>query len=519
MLVTFSAALTAAEPETRIVGGQIVPFGKPGNTSAGPTVFETGSITNLDAETVNLYLEHDMTRPVGRAVSFEVNPGGIVARFKIANTTAGNDLLVEAAEGLRTGFSVGVMVDRKTITDGVFRIQSAQLVEVSAVTMPAFRENSQITEVAATEGEPEPVQEQEPQDSPAAAVEETLTIEEENPMSEETANAGISDVAPVTAAAPIYTAPRTANLTGGDYVYHSIKAALGDYDSRDMIRAADDSTATNTGLTLPGHLNAFISNSFGSRPAVDACGGTKALPDSGLSFPIPRMTTAPTVADTNEGAAPSETGMVSDYITVDVNKFAGLNRVSFELMERSAPMFGDLLLAEMQKAYAKATDTAVIAALTAGGTQASTQAGTIAGLQAFVATEGPLAYKNTGGDYASELIASSAWWSALLNANDTTGRPIFTALVPQNAGGRVSSTNANGEVFGTNFWTDHNISTVGLIDESAFLVAPDSVGIWETPTTQLRVNVLTSGEIELSLHGYLAVSVLKAHGVRRFNLT
>jgi hypothetical protein len=30
---------------------------------------------------------------------------------------------------------------------------------------------------------------------------------------------------------------------------------------------------------------------------------------------------------------------------------------------------------------------------------------------------------------------------------------------------------------------------------------------------------LTSGEVEIGLHGYLAVSVLKAGGVRRFNLT
>lgn len=517
MHLTFSAPLTAADVETRTVAGQIVPFGVAGNTSAGPTVFEVGSITNLDAESVNLYLEHDMTRPVGRAQSFEVTPNGISARFRVANTTAGNDLLVEAAEGLRTGFSVGVYVDKELVKDGVYRIHSARLVEVSAVTMPAFRENSQITEVAASE--PDADLDGNPETSSAAAEDETPM--EENPMSETNAvdAAVVSDVAPVTAAAPIYTAPRVAPLSAGDYVYHSVKAAMGDMDSRDMVRATDDSTATNTGLTLPGHQNAFITNTFGSRPAVDACGGSRALPDSGMSFTIPRLTAAPTVADTNEGAAPSETGMTSDYITVDVNKFAGVNRVSFELMERSAPMFGDLLLAEMQKAYAKATDTAVIAALTAGGTAATATAGTIAGLQSFIATEGPAAYKGTGGDFASELVASSAWWSALLNANDSAGRPIFSALVPQNAGGNVSATNANGEVFGTRFWTDHNIATVGLIDESAFLIAPDSVGIWETPTTSLRVNVLTSGEIELSLHGYLAVSVLKAAGVRRYNLT
>ena len=45
-----------------------------------------------------------------------------------------------------------------------------------------------------------------------------------------------------------------------------------------------------------------------------------------MSFTIPKLGTAPTVADTDEGAAPSETGMTSTYDTVTVNKFAGQYR-------------------------------------------------------------------------------------------------------------------------------------------------------------------------------------------------
>ena len=39
------------------------------------------------------------------------------------------------------------------------------------------------------------------------------------------------------------------------------------------------------------------------------------------------------------------------------------------------------------------------------------------------------------------------------------------------------------------------------------------------PTTQLRLNILSSGEIDIALYGYLAIGVLKGGaGVRRFNL-
>lgn len=513
MHLTFSATISAADTETRTVTGQIVPFGKPGNTSAGPTLFEVGAFTELDPAKVNLYMEHDMTRPVGRAVSFEPTPTGIIGKFKIAETTAGNDLLVEAQEGLRTGFSVGAEIVKHTYKGNVMHIQQANLREVSAVTRPAFRDDSQITKVAAVEAEPEV--EETPEISPAAA-EEPQPTESEETVSENIVPEVEAAEAPVQAAAPVYTAPRAAGMTSGDYLFHSVQAALGNHESRDLVRAADDSTATNTGLTLPGHLNQFIVNTFASRPAVDALGGSRALPDSGLSFTIPRLGTAPTVAETAEGAGPSETGMTSDYITVAVKKFSGLNRVSFELLDRSAPAFADLLLAEMQKAYAKATDEAVLAKLISGGTAATNQSADWKGLQAFIAKEAPLAYKNTGGDVANVLIANTDWWGEIVGAVDNSDRPVFNAIAPSNAGGSVGIGQPRGTFFGTDLYVDHNISASGLIDDSAFLVAPSAVAIWESPTTQLRVNVLTTGEVELSLYGYMAVEVLKSAGVREF---
>lgn len=509
MILTFSATITSADRESRTVSGQIVPFGKPGNTSMGPTVFDVGSIPELDASGINLYMEHDLTRPVGKAIELRPTPSGIQGTFKIAETTAGNDLLIEAQEGLRTGFSVGAEIVKHTFKGNVMHIQQANLVEVSAVTRPAFKQDSQISQVAAVEADPE--------DSPAA-VEENPTPEKESDVSDQavTPEVEAAEAPVVAAAAPVYTRPRTAGMSSGDYVFHSVRAALGDRDSADLVRAADDDTTTNTGLTLPGHMNEFIVNSFASRPAVDALGGTSALPASGMSFTIPRLTAVPTVAAVAENQATSETGMTSDYITVSIAKYSGMNTVSWELLDRSAPAFGDLLLRELQKAYAKATDSAVLAKLVSGGTAASNQTADWAGLQAFIATEAPIAYKNTGGDVANVLIANTDWWTALIGATDTADRPVFNALAPQNAGGTVGIAQPRGSVFGTDLWIDHNISASGLIDDSAFLVAPDAVGIWESPTTQLRVNVLGTGQVELALYGYFAVEVLKAHGVREF---
>ncbi len=58
-----------------------------------------------------MQLEHDRTRPIGKLMDITADDAGIEATFKIAGTIAGDDSLLEAAEGLRDGFSVGVMVD------------------------------------------------------------------------------------------------------------------------------------------------------------------------------------------------------------------------------------------------------------------------------------------------------------------------------------------------------------------------------------------------------------------------
>jgi HK97 family phage major capsid protein len=230
--------------------------------------------------------------------------------------------------------------------------------------------------------------------------------------------------------------------------------------------------------------------------------------------------TAPTVADTDEAVAPSETGMTSTYDTITVNKFSGLNRVSFELVDRSSPAFMELLMTELRKAYEASTDAALIAAFTASGTQATGVAATAAGLQSFISAQSAAAYKGTGGDRANKLVASTDQWAAITGYADTTGRPLYSAQgATYNAAGQVNPTANMGNVLGADLIVDHNIAVSGIVDESAFLVAPGSAYVWESPVTNLRVNVLTTGEIEINLYGYLAIGILKGGaGVRRFNL-
>lgn len=507
--------------ERREISGKIVPMGtgEIGNTNLGGVVFEAGSIEINDPSKIKLLSQHDMKKPVGRMVTATVRPDGIYATFKLSRSTGGNDALVMAQEGLVSGLSIGAeIISSQPSRNGHTVVTAAKLKEVSLVTEPAFK-SAQVLEIAAEEVDI-PAEPNTPTESEAVVENTPDTVAA--PEVEATA----VEAARPTVSAPVYAKERIAPISSAQYLEASIKSALGDDDARRTVRAADDSTSTNTGLTLPQHLNSFITDTFSGRPAFEAA-TRSALTDSGMSFTVPRLYTnagspdvAPTVASTAEGAAPSETGMTSAYDTVSIAKYSGLNRVSFELIDRSSPAFMELLMAELRKAYEKATDTALLNAFIANGTTAATTAATAAGLQSFISVEGAAAYKGTGGDFANKLVASTDQWAAITGYADSTGRSLYSAQGPtQNASGATSATSVVGNILGTSLIVDHNIAASGIVDNSAFLVAPSSVYVWESPTTQLRLNVLQSGEVEINLYGYLAIYLAKSgKGVRKYNL-
>jgi len=509
-IINFSADLEASESR-RIIAGKIVPFGNEiGNTSVGKVIFEQNSIQINEPKNVKLLLEHDPKKPIGRMKNVTEDSSGIFAEFKVSNTTRGTDSLIEASENLRNGLSVGVEVIKGKNVNGIYRVSAARLMEVSLVNAAAF-ESASVTSVAASNAEAEST---ETKTENEEIVENTTP---ETPVATEVVETPAVEASRPTVTAAVYTKPRLAPMSSAQYLGTTIKAAMGDDDARQTILAADDSTSTNTGLTLPSHLTDFVTTTFQGRPAVDAVTRAGVVPQ--LTFTIPKLGTAPTVASTAEGVAPSETGMTSTYDTISAVKYSGYNEVSFELLDFSNPAFEGLLLEQLRRAYAKATDNAMIAAFTASGVQATGVAATAAGLQSFIATESAAAYKGTGGNYAKNLVASTDQWAAIMGYADSTGRGLYIANNPMNNSGDVSGQSVTGQILGRNLFVDHNISVSGIVDESAFLVAPESVYVWESPATQLRVNILTSGQVGINLYGYMAIAVLKGGaGVRRYNL-
>jgi HK97 family phage prohead protease/HK97 family phage major capsid protein len=502
--IKFSTDIIAANSSKRELTGVIVPFGQVGHTNMGDVVFQQGSLKI--GEGIKLFTEHDMTRPIGKLSRYEEDDKGIVGTFKIARTNAGDDALAEAQEGLRTGFSVGAMIDDYVTKGEQVIVNEATLREVSHVTFPAFGEYAQITEVAASADISQPTES-----------EETIVSNEVTPEVVEEVAAEVA--APAVEAQErnmrpaIFTAPRSPINSKASYLEHNIRAALGNEDSRQYVMAAD--TTTNNAGFIPTPQTTEVINGIanGERGAIDSI-SRATLPPAGMTFEIPKITTAPTVAIAAEEATISETDTASSFVTVNVRKFAGQQTFSVELLDRSSPAFFDELVRQMEFAYAKATDTAVVQALFDGGTDGGNRTLDAAGLLDFVADGATSVYSNSLG-FARSLLVSPAAWGAIMGLNDN-GRPIYTAANPQNAGGAVSPQSLRGNVAGLDLYVSRNVGSATITDGSMYVINPDAYTWYESPRLSLRTNVIGSGQIDVNYYGYGAIATKIAAGSYKF---
>jgi HK97 family phage prohead protease len=507
--IKFSTDIIAANSSKRELTGVIVPFGEVGHTNMGDVVFQKGSLKI--GEGIKLFTEHDMTRPIGKLSRYEEDDNKIIGTFKIARTNSGDDALAEAQEGLRTGFSVGAMIDDFVTRGEQVIVNEATLKEVSHVTFPAFGEHAQITEVAASAETSQPTTESE----------ETIVSNEVTPEVVEEVAAEVA--APAVEAQErnvrpaIFTAPRSPIVSKGSYLEHSLRAALGNDESRQYVMAAD-TTGNNAGF-IPTPQSTEVINGIANadRGFIDAI-SRATLPPAGMSFEIPKITTVPTVAQANEEAALSETDTASSFVSVSVKKFGGQQTLSVELLDRSSPVFFDELVRQMEFAYAKATDSYVMGEVANNGTLNATAADEDReGLLEYVSSAAAAVYSASLG-FARNIVVSPQQWGKIMSYNEA-GRPIYTATQPSNAGGNVSPQSLRGQISGLDMYVSRSMTGTGagLGDYSMAVLNPDSYTWYESPRLSLRTNVINTAQIDVNYYGYGALATKINAGANWFN--
>jgi HK97 family phage prohead protease len=496
MKINFPIEITAADTNKRTISGKIVTWDEQGSTSAGMTVFEKDSIDF--SKPVKLLLEHERTKPLGKLIDITATDTGLEATFRLAKTFSADDALEEAATGLRDGFSVGVKINEWKNEEGVLRIKSSTLQEVSLVTDPAI-DSARVAEVAASET---------PENSEATA-EETTTKENivseiisETPIATEAVEATQAPV--VTAQYMAYTKPRVdLNVTAGQYLNAQVRAIQGDSDARDLVAALQIATVSeNTGSVPPNYLRDAIGIIDASRPFIDSIERAP-LPATGMKIFTPVLGTQATVAQTAEGAEFGSTDTTVTYQEDTVVKFAGANVVNVELFDRSAidgGSFADLLVRELAASYAQKTD-AYALGLARDAAAASTGASIYAAIADGIADSYEVTRSTPNRLVVAPTAAGTVSFTGLLSAVDGSNRPLFAAALPQNAGGLISQGSTQGTVAGLSLVVDPNYTG----DKFALVYPSNAMRFHESPRIELRANIVANGRIEIGVYGYVAV--------------
>jgi HK97 family phage prohead protease len=496
--VTLDAA--AGEDSPRTITGVAVPWDTPATVSSGESVSFRKGAFDVNAKAPKLLEGHDMTQLRGVVTELVEAEEGLLFTAKFANTRASDEAIELVKAGAYDSVSVGAIpVKFKYDKNGTMIVSKANLVEISLVAMPAFPD-AVITEIAASqpdEESEEEVVEPQPQD-----------ISEEETMSTDTPTVEAS--AETVPTAPIFAAARreTPLPTAAEYIGAFIAGGSAWHQMSEALRAAaPDIVTTDTPGILPTPILSPVYNNFiGRRPVVDAV-GVKAMPAGGKVFIRPEVTT-----HTSIGASIGEQSPTAGTLVVFNNQctkqiFGGYVNISEADIDWSDPSILQIVLDDMARIYANATDNYAADQLVAGATV--TQAFALADVakpevwSAEIAEAASTILSSSNGNLPTHLFVAPDRWRNLIALSDTTNRPLFPQVGPMNAVGNLGVNEYGGNAFGLSVVVDRNFAAGTAIvgDASGYELFEQVKGTMtvESPSTLSRV---------LALRGYFAALMI-----------
>lgn len=300
------------------------------------------------------------------------------------------------------------------------------------------------------------------------------------------------------------------------------------------LETRDVTTAAFGGLIVPQYLTDEFAPVLRDGRAFLNAVRNEPLPETGLSFIVPRgQTGASVAAQASQGSAASETNVdFDDDLTVSVRTFAGQQDVAYQVLERGTPGMDRLIYADLVAAYAEAQDTS---ALVGDGNN-----GTFVGLLNMTG-ENVITYTDGNptvveafpklADAQQQIAANRKasgglfWlmaprrWGWFLAALDGSNRPLIVpdAGAAMNAMGTGAADSfGEGQVVGTLLGlpvvVDGNVSLTegGGTEDTIFLARRSDVILWEPPggmPRELRfddADATGSLEVKLLVYGYSA---------------
>lgn len=490
MTIKLYGTLSASDIDKRELSYLLLPFGEEGNTSAGKVTASARTITlPEDPRSMVLNIEHEKVRPVGRCSALTETDGGLLATFTISKTSAGDDLLVEADDGLRTG--VSVEIDNPVIRNGA--LLGGELTGAGAVVAPAFPSARLVASDVGDVEETEPEEEPEAEEPVAEETSESDT-DEETTEDEET----IVTTATASLAASAATGATSKAITTVQEFADRLVAARNTGDHQ-MLAALADITQSGVGgdIEQAQFLNELWSGKAYSRVVVPLV-----QPGSLTSYKVEgwRWVTKPEVSaySGNKTAVPSN-AVDTEAASADVVRLAGAHDFDRRFADFGDTAFLTSYMSAMTESYARKTDAALVdflqisAQIVAPGTVPS---GVSEAAAAIV--DGALAVLDKGvPDYA--LVAPDLWRQLLLTPKDQTLEYLSMALGLE-----------EGTVKG------FKIVPRSDMDPGTVLVGiKGAVQFFELPGVPIRVDAINiaNGGLDQGLFGYYAIMEHDSAGI------
>lgn len=435
---TLATSFAKADTEARKLVGVAYPIGVPSAPAMdGYSYTFSAPHENVD-DLVDVVDEHWDDAVVGRlAQPLDVADARANAVARIFPTTRGNDLLVEAAEEVKTGFSVRALVleyteDTEAQTRDVSRWTLAHL---GVVRDPAFTEAKGLALAASRQkGTPRMTT-----TTPADATTTPPTAEfAELPTIEELA----TRVAEINASALDKGQHPLRKYKSRAHWFSEFRTADKETKERMAVEFAlvDQVTTDNPGLMAPGWRQEIKANLDRRRPMIEAEGGSIPLPEAGMDSNWPYFDGDLDALITRQLAEKTELNSVKVSIkkaTAPIKTAGMASDISYQLILRGTPSYLAAYQGIGEAAWARYTEAVHEAAVLAAATDIGdlpADLSTAAGAKAFRALlfQGSAAVEDATGSPATIAGVSPNVWLAL-GGND--------ALPAENsADGRGTST-------------------------------------------------------------------------------
>jgi hypothetical protein len=495
----FTIDAAAGDTPRRTISGIAVRYNTPAKVSDGSMVaFAPGSLP-VDGRAPVLQMFHDSSKVIGTVVERQETEEGMLFVARVSETALGSEALVLASDGALREVSVGVTpIKFKYDKEGVMVVTSARWDELSVVAQGAF--DAPILEVAASIPHEE---------------EEISTIEEAAPQQEtETMNEKVEAPVVVEASAATQTIFATAKRefkmpTAAEYISAFFTGGDQFHAMREGIRAAAPNVVTGDldGILPLPIVQPTYNNFIGRRPVVDAI-GAKAMPQGGKVFIRPEVTTHTSIGvqSTENTALTAGEFIIADR-QVTKGTYGGYVNLSEQSIDWSTPEVISLLLDDMGRIYANATDNVAADNLATGATVTrnfdSASGADPSYWVSWVYGAASTILSSSNGNLPTHLFLAPNVWASLSSLSDTADRPLFPNVGPMNAFGSMNANSTDMMAFGLRVVVDRNFAASTVI-----VGDPSGYEIFEQQKGAISIDVPSTLSRTIAFRGYFATLMM-----------